>query len=483
MDTGIEFGLEVNQNRYLPAGGTQMHAIVSVTGRWATGEDGRPVRPDPPRLAEVLVIDCSGSMADPPTKIAAARRATAAAIDVLSDGVRFAVVEGTHQARVVYPPEPGLATASAETRQRAKAVVARLAAAGGTAMGSWLAAARDLLPRQSSTICHTLLLTDGINQHKTEAELDRVLRTCAGRFTCDALGVGDGWRPRDLLRIAAALSGTAEAVRRPAELEAGFRETIRAATAKLQPAVRIRLQTLPYARVAFVKQARPAVVDLTEYAERVDDRTVEFAAGAWGVERREYHLCLDVTAPDAVLDQDRLAARVDLLVDGEPRTAPATVLVNWTDDLVRSARLDPGVSQVTGQEQVRQAIDAGCDAYDRGDLTGAHAQWARAVELATATRDETALEQLRYLVEIEPDGVVRLRPNLSRTDVIVSSVMSSQVMFGDDPPAPSAPPAPRRVDADRLCGNCGWWSPGDATYCERCSHDLDDRGPVGRAEA
>ncbi|SCL32300.1 Ca-activated chloride channel family protein [Micromonospora nigra] len=473
----VEFSLEVNQNRYLPADGREMHAVRSVTGRRTADGDGQPSRPGPPRLAEVLVIDCSGSMADPPTKIAAAVRATSAAIDVLPDGVRFAVVEGTERARVVYPPGAGLGIASAASRKQAKAVVARLSAGGGTAMGSWLAAARDLLPDEPSAICHTLLLTDGINQHETPQELDRVLGTCVGRFVCDARGIGDGWRPRDLVRIATALSGTAEAVRRPAELEAGFRATIRAALAKLQPDVRIRVRTVPYGRVGFFKQVRPAIMDLTDHADRIDDRTVEFTTGSWGAERREFHLRLDVTPPDGILDEDRLAAQIDLVVEGKSRPATAAVLVNWTEDLVKSARLDPGVSQVTGQEEVRQAINAGCDAYDRGDRIEAHAQWTRAVELATKAKDEGALEQLRYLVQIDPGGLVRLKPNLSRTDVIVSSVMSSRTWFDDPPPVPQQH---QPTEADRLCGQCGWSSPPDAVYCEQCGAELDATGAAGR---
>ncbi|TCC00298.1 VWA domain-containing protein [Micromonospora zingiberis] len=478
MDTGLEFSLEVNQNRYLPVGGTEMHAIVSITGRRQTDGDDRSPQAEPSRLAEVLVIDCSGSMADPPTKIAAARRATAAAIDALPDGVRFAVVEGTERARVIYPAEPGLAAASAENRTRAKAMVARLSAGGGTAMGSWLAAARDLLPTQPSALCHVLLLTDGINQHEGPEDLDRVLRTCVGRFVCDTRGVGDGWRPRDLTRIATVLSGTAEAVRQPAELEAGFRETIHGALAKLQPDVRIRVRTLPFARVGLLKQARPTLADLTEYADEVDERTVEFTTGSWGAERRDFHLRLDVTAPDSVQDEDRLAARVDLVVAGQVTADTAAVLVNWTDDLVKSARLDVEVSQVLGQEEVRRAINAGCDAYDQGDRIEAHAQWARAVELATAAQDESALVQLRHLVDIEPTGVVRLKPNLSRIDVNVSSVMSSQTLHPDRP-TPPAQQGPTEVD--RLCGACGASSPGDAGYCERCGAELDAAGTSGRA--
>ncbi|WP_327040314.1 VWA domain-containing protein [Micromonospora ureilytica] len=435
--------------------------VLSVAGQRAAAEDDTPARVDPSGLVEVLVIDCSGSMADPPTKMVAAQQAAAAAIAVLPDGVRFAVIQGTSQATVVYPATGTLATASPTTRKEASAAVARLSASGGTAIGSWLAAARDLLPSSSSTINHVLLLTDGINEHETEEELARVLRSCAGRFGCDPRGIGAGWHPADLLRIAAVLHGTAEAVRRPADLSASFRESVLAALTKLLPDVRIRLRTMPYAELAFFKQSSPTIQDLTEYAERVDERTWEFATGSWGAERRDFHLCLRVEAPDDILEQDRLAARVDLVVDGDLRATTATVLVNWTVDMDRSARIDLSVSQLTGQEDVRQAINAGCDAYDRGDRAEAHAQWTQAVALASETRDEAALEQLRHLVDIEPGGLVRLKQNLSQTDIKVSIVGSMQ--------NPVHPPVPRGpADADKICGACLESSPPGSEICENC---------------
>ncbi|MET8045724.1 vWA domain-containing protein [Micromonospora sp. NPDC005215] len=475
MDTAMRFDLEVNQNKFLPVGGRDMHAVLSVTGPETAAEDDTPARSDPSRLVEVLVIDCSGSMADPPTKMAAAQQAAAAAITVLPDGVRFAVIQGTHEATVVYPATRTLATASPATRKEAGAAVARLSASGGTAMGSWLAAARDLLPSTSPTINHVLLLTDGINEHETEEELARVLRSCAGRFVCDPRGIGEGWHPVDLLRIAAALHGTAEAVRRPGDLAASFRESVLAALTKLLPDVRIRLRTMPYAQLVFFKQTSPAIQDLTGYADAVDERTGEFATGSWGAERRDFHLCLRVEAPDDILEQDRLAARVDLVVDGEVRAAAATVLVNWTVDMAKSARIDLSVSQVTGQEDVRQAINAGCDAYDRGDRVEAHAQWARAVALASEARDEAALEQLGHLVDIEPGGIVRLRENLSQTDLKVSIVGSVR--------NPTHPPAPRGpAVAEKICGVCLESSPAGSEICENCGNPFTDE-PRARVRA
>jgi Mg-chelatase subunit ChlD len=88
--------------------------------------------------AEVIVVDHSGSMSSPQTKISAARQATAAAIDMLRDGVLFGVVAGNHVAQMVYPPDARLVPTSATTRAEAKAAVASLRPEGGTAIGQWL---------------------------------------------------------------------------------------------------------------------------------------------------------------------------------------------------------------------------------------------------------------------------------------------------------------------------------------------------------
>ncbi|MET1075878.1 MAG: VWA domain-containing protein, partial [Umezawaea sp.] len=93
-----EFAVEVFQNEYLTDGARDVDAIVTVTatGTPATGVESADV-------AQVLIVDCSGSMRYPPAKLAAAKHATVTAIDALRDGVAFAVVEGTETARMIYP--------------------------------------------------------------------------------------------------------------------------------------------------------------------------------------------------------------------------------------------------------------------------------------------------------------------------------------------------------------------------------------------
>lgn len=99
--TAPSFTVEAFHNEYLPEGSGEVDSIVSVTaaglGAATTGTDA----------AEVIVIDCSGSMGDPATKIAAARRATRTALDALPDGVVF-VAHYTGQAELAEAIQEGL---------------------------------------------------------------------------------------------------------------------------------------------------------------------------------------------------------------------------------------------------------------------------------------------------------------------------------------------------------------------------------------
>ena len=142
------------------------------------------------------MVDCSGSMEYPPTKMRNAREATAAAIDTLSDGVAFAVVAGTHEAREVYPGGGALAVADPATRAQAKQALRKLTAGGGTAIGTWLRAGRQAAGQPRLAIRHGILLTDGRNEHEKPEELQAALDACAGRFTCDAAASAPTGRSR-----------------------------------------------------------------------------------------------------------------------------------------------------------------------------------------------------------------------------------------------------------------------------------------------
>lgn len=265
-----QFSVEVYQNEYLPDGGREVNAIVTVsaTGGGTIGTAvAAPHLYSPgqgPSAAVALMVDCSGSMDYPPTKMRNARDATAAAIDTLRDGVHFAVIDGTHVAREVYPGGGRLAVADSATREQAKQALRRLSAGGGTAIGTWLKLADRLLASADVAIRHGILLTDGRNEHESPEDLKAALDACAGRFTCDARGVGTDWEVKEVTGIASALLGTADIVADPAALSADFTQMMEAAMGKEVADVALRLWTPVGTRVKFVKQVAPTVEELTD---------------------------------------------------------------------------------------------------------------------------------------------------------------------------------------------------------------------------
>src|SRR4051812_37596289 len=132
--TMATFSAEVYQNEFLPDGGSDVHAIVTVTCEGA-GEAGRSGSGD---AGEIVIVDTSGSMVE--DKITAAKHAAAAALDQVLDGVWFAVVAGNHEARLAYPiaAEPGMVRMDDRTRAEAKRAIGDFQPGGGTAMGTWL---------------------------------------------------------------------------------------------------------------------------------------------------------------------------------------------------------------------------------------------------------------------------------------------------------------------------------------------------------
>src|ERR1700733_11131331 len=170
--TGLPgFTVDIDQNPYLPAGGRDVSAIVTVTAD-ATGGGPSAATPDG-GSAEIIIIDCSGSMDYPPAKLAEARAATAAAVDVIQDGTAFAIVAGPSTAWPVYPTDGTMAVAGERTRAQARAALRQLRANGGTAIGQWLRLARQIFSSCPATLRHAILLTGGkkhqANPHETPA--------------------------------------------------------------------------------------------------------------------------------------------------------------------------------------------------------------------------------------------------------------------------------------------------------------------------
>ncbi|OEJ96243.1 vWA domain-containing protein [Streptomyces thermolilacinus] len=478
------FSVEVYQNAYLPEGGYEMNAIVTVTatgggttggaplpavpahhvphqrapthdgpardrpattpggpahgGRAAPGEGGAPydgatAASGPGTAAVVLMVDCSGSMEYPPTKMRHVRDATAAALDTLRDGVCFAVVAGTHVAREVYPGGGRLAVAGPGTRAEAKEALRHLTPGGGTAIGTWLRLAERLLAASGAAIRHGVLLTDGRNEHEAPHDLRAALETCAGRFTCDARGVGTDWEVREVAGIASALLGTADIVADPAGLAADFTRMMEHAMGKAVPDVALRLWAPVGAEVAFLRRVAPSVEDLTGRRTEAGPRAGDYPTGSWGDESRDYHLCVRV--PPAGLGREMLAARVSLVLP-DPAGGPLRVLAQglvravWTADTAASAPIHPRVAHYTGQAELARAIQQGLQARKSGDLYGATARLGRAVQLAATSGNTDTTKLLSKVVDVvdAAAGTVRLKAKVADADEMTLETRSTKTV-------------------------------------------------------
>lgn len=403
------FTLEAYQNEYLPLGGTEVNAIVTVTSDGAGSPAGQP------EAAVIVIVDTSGSMGSPDRKIKAAREATCVAIDCIRDGVLFGVIAGTDSARLVYPLGDRLLPASAQTRGAAKHEASRLKAGGATAMGTWLKLAGGLFRATPDRICHAILLTDGENQHETPEELDVALAEVEGGFQCDCRGVGTDWQVSELRRIASRLLGTVDIIPEPEAMGQDFRVMMHAAMGKATRNVALRLWTPQGASVAFVRQVAPTIEELTGRAVQLNELTADYPTATWGTEARDYHVCL--TVPPRQVGEEMLAGRISL-VEGDQVLGQALVKAIWTQDQQLSTRISREVAHYTGQAELADCIQEGLEARKRGDVGTATFKLGRAAQLAAESGNEGTMKLLRAVVEVDDPatGTVRLRGDVSIVD-------------------------------------------------------------------
>jgi hypothetical protein len=423
-----DFTVDISQNEYLAAGGEDVNAIITVTApdqglaASAANSDG----------AEIIIIDCSGSMRSPRTKIEQARAATAAAIDVIRDGAAFAVVAGTEKAVPIFPLDYGLAIADDQTRFLAKQAVAGVLPRGGTAIGQWLRLAHTMFGTHPAALRHAILLTDGQNAHETPEQLDEAIRLCEGVFSCDCRGVGTDWEVGELRRISSALLGTVDIVPDPAGLAADFAAMMENAMGKQVADVSLRVWTPQHATVRFVKQVAPAVADLTGRRTQSGPQAGDFPTGAWGGgESRDYHVCVRVSP--AAVGQEMLAARVSLVTTGDGGTTvlgQGLVKAVWTDDEALSTRINSNVAHYTGQAELAQAIQEGLEARKRGDEDTATAKLGRAVALAEESGNEGTAKLLAKVVDVvdAASGTVQLKKKVDDADEMALDTRSTKTV-------------------------------------------------------
>ena len=415
------FSVAVYQNEYLPEGGQEVNAIVTVT----SPADGLPAEQAGGEAAEVIIIDCSGSMGAPRTKIEQAKLATSAAIDVIRDGVEFAVIAGTDTAWAAYSGQGGLVAADALSRAQAKQAVAALRPSGGTAIGRWLNLARTMFERSPAAIRHAILLTDGKNEHESPTDLDAAIAACDGVFSCDCRGVGTDWVVAELRRVASGLLGTVDIVPDPEGLSADFAAMMEKAMGKKVPDVTLRVWTPQGAELQFVKQVAPSLEDLTGRRSQSGPQSGDYPTGSWGGgESRDYHICVRVGP--AEVGQEMLAARVSLVV-GSQVAGQGLVRAVWTGDLALSTRINKAVAHYSDQSELAESIQDGLEARRRGDEDTATAKLGRAVQLAHESGNDQAESLLAKVVDVvDPaTGTVRVKKTVAAVDEMTLDTRST----------------------------------------------------------
>ncbi|CAM3395746.1 VWA domain-containing protein [Stackebrandtia soli] len=429
------FTIDVDHNEFMAEGDTVVDAIVTVTstGEAVPGGEGDT-------LAQVLIIDCSGSMTG--ARIAEAKRATAAALDALPDGVSFAIVSGATIATMAYPTDEKTAVLNADTRAAAKKAIRRLSASGGTAMGTWLTTAARVLAEAPTSIKHALLLTDGFNQHESRESLQEALDACKGEFVCDAVGIGSDWHAEEIRLIADGLLGQADGLPDQMDWETGFAAITRDATKKTIADLALRVFTPARNDIRFIKQMNPHIIDLSKRRTDIDDKTGDYATGAWGAESREFHISVDV--PPITTGDDRLAARISV-VAGTTELARGMVTAKWTGDTMLSTKLNPRVAHYTGQAELAAAIQEGIAAHKRGDTSEATNKLGKAMTLAKESGHDNTAKLLAKVVDVDDAGTIQLKSNVKGIDLEMADVASTKTVTvrkrpDGTPPAQGARP-------------------------------------------
>ncbi len=417
-----DFTAQVFQNEYLPAGGDTVDAVITVNS--AAGAETSSSQ----GLLEIIIVDMSGSMnEDGGAKVRAAKAATGVAVDTLDDGVEFAIIAGTDRATQIYP-RSGPAVADAQTRGEAKQIVNRMRADGGTAIGTWLRMAAGIFASRPNLIRHSILLTDGKNQHESDQVLRGSIDACVGLFQCDCRGLGVDWNVDELRLIATALLGTVDIIPSPDEMEPEFERIITGVMKKQVADVALRLWSPKGATVEFLKQVSPNIDDLTPKAIAVDALTDDFPLGAWaGEESRDYHLRVKIPAGN--VGDERLGARVMLALNGQAEPI-ALVRAVWTNDENLSTRINREVAHYTGQAELADAIHDGLAARAAGDDDTATMKLGRAVQLAHETGNEDSVRLLQKVVDVDDPrtGTVRLRKQVADVDAMALDVRSTRTV-------------------------------------------------------
>ena len=136
-----------------------------------------------------------------------------------------------------------------------------------------------------------------------------------------------------------------------------------------------------------------------------------------------------VRIPVGNVGDERLAARVMLVVDGQEQPA-ALVRGVWTSDQNLSTRINPEVAHYTGQAELADAIAEGLAARTSGDDKTATVKLGRAVQLAHEAGNSDTVKLLEGVVDVEDPktGTVRVKREATEADTMALDVRSTRTV-------------------------------------------------------
>ena len=234
--------------------------------------------------------------------------------------------------------------------------------------------------------------------------------------------------------------GTVDIIPEPAEMTAEFEALITGAMARQVGSVALRLWAPQGASIEFIRQVAPIISELGS-GTAVNPLTREFALGAWGgEEERDYHL--RVRIPVGKVGEERLGARVNLVIDGVD-AGNGLVRAIWTADDALSTRINREVAHYTGQAELAEAIAEGLAAREAGDDATATVKLGQAVKLAHDGGNDGTVKLLEKVVQIDDPatGTIRLKKEVARADAMALDVRSTRTVRVTPGTPPSSPPA------------------------------------------
>ncbi|WP_026931445.1 vWA domain-containing protein [Glycomyces tenuis] len=406
------FAISVAQNPYLAPEETTMHAVVTVG--FAPAEDVGA------EVAEIIVIDRSGSMAGP--KFTEAKRAAKAALGAIREDAHFALIAGGTGATELYPGGGRLAAGTEEHKRAAAAAVDAMKIGSATSIGTWLRRAADIASSRPGAIGHVLLLTDGqVNQHPARYDAD--LAYCEGRFTCDAVGIGTGWNAEELRRIAQLFHGTRNYCKDLPDLAEFFTRATDRAMARAVDEVELTVKGPKGFEVTGLWEAFPTERDLLPRGREAGARRLAFPLGAWGAEERQY--LIEAAFPATGVDLER-QARLEL-VCRERAVAAGSVRAIWTGDAAMSSAFHPAVvhhrTQLTGIAHIREALERLHRAPE-----AATRLLVTALEGAREVGNAEQAEQIERLLDFDGRGGATIRAGITRSEELEAHMVTDRTV-------------------------------------------------------